>query len=183
MEVRQTNIPGVLIIKPKVHIDSRGLFTETFSSKRYEEAGIDYVFVQDNLSHSTKNVIRGLHYQIKKPQGKLVRVTRGRVFDVALDIRLNSPTFGSYFSTVIDDSDFCQIFLPPGIAHGFCVLSDCADFQYKCTDYYVTGDEGGVLWNDLDLNIDWPLKDPIVSKQDQKLRKLADIPKNLLPKF
>ena len=183
MEVKKTNIPGVLVIKPKIHSDTRGLFTETFSTKRYAKVGINQTFVQDNLSHSSKNVVRGLHYQIEQPQGKLVRVTRGRVFDVALDIRLNSPSFGSYFSTIIDDSDFSQLYLPPGIAHGFCVLSDCADFQYKCTDYYVTGDEGGVLWNDSDLNIDWPLKDPIVSKQDQKLRKLADIPKNLLPKF
>ena len=183
MEVKKTKIPGVLVIKPKIHSDTRGLFTETFSTKRYAKVGINQTFVQDNLSHSSKNVVRGLHYQIEQPQGKLVRVTRGRVFDVALDIRLNSPTFGSYFSTIIDDSDFSQLYLPPGIAHGFCVLSDCADFQYKCTDYYAAGDEGGVLWNDSDLNIDWPLKDPIVSKQDQSLRKLADIPKNLLPKF
>jgi len=183
VEVKKTNIPGILIIKPEVYSDSRGLFTETFSSKRYTKAGINYEFVQDNFSHSTKNVIRGLHYQIKKPQGKLVRVTRGRVFDVALDIRLNSPTFGTYFSIIMDDVDFCQLFLPPGIAHGFCVLSDSADFQYKCTDYYLEGDEGGVLWNDSDLKINWPSENPIISTQDQRFKKLADIPENFLPKF
>tara|TARA_B100000029_G_scaffold511360_1_gene605216 strand:+ start:534 stop:1085 length:552 start_codon:yes stop_codon:yes gene_type:complete len=183
VEVKTTKIPGVLLIRPDIYSDRRGFFTETFSNKIYNEAGIDYEFVQDNLSHSRKNVIRGLHYQIKKPQGKLVRVTRGRVFDVALDIRLNSPTFGKHFSTIIDDVDFCQLFLPPGIAHGFCVLSNSADFQYKCTDYYLEGDEGGVLWNDSDLKINWPTENPIISDQDQIFKKLLDIPENLLPKF
>ena len=183
MKISETNIPGVLLIESDIYRDQRGFFSESYSQKKYDSNGIGYQFVQDNLSHSKKNVIRGLHFQLKHPQGKLVRVARGRVYDVALDIRCNSPTFGEYFSSVIDDSNLLQIFMPPGIAHGFCVLSDEAIFEYKCTDYYVAGDEAGVLWNDPDLKIDWPIDDPTISDQDLKFPKLKDISKNNLPNY
>ena len=125
--------------------------------------------------------MRGLHYQIKKPQGKLIRVIKGTVFDVALDIRLSSSTFGCHFSTLLDDQDFHQLFLPPGIAHGFCVVSEFADFEYKCTDYYKPGDEGGILWNDPDLDIKWPVKNPILSPSDRSFPCLSAITREELP--
>ncbi len=180
MEAELTPLEGVLIIKPDIHRDDRGFFTETYSKEKYFSLGIREEFVQDNYSRSKKNTLRGLHYQIKKPQGKLVRVINGRVLDVAVDIRQDSKTFGQYFSVFLDDVNFYQLYMPPGIAHGFCVVSEFADFEYKCTDFYSPKNEKGVLWSDPDINIDWPVENPIVSSKDLTFNQLKDIPKNEL---
>ena len=181
MQAIITNIVGVLLLKPDIYKDDRGFFLETYSEKKYSDQAIDSKFVQDNFSHSQKNILRGLHYQITKPQGKLVRVTSGSVYDVALDIRRDSPTFGQHFSTTLDDKNFNQLYMPPGIAHGFYVISDTADFEYKCTDYYHPEDEAGVLFNDPELDIKWPNKNPDVSERDAKFPRLSEIPKERLP--
>jgi dTDP-4-dehydrorhamnose 3,5-epimerase len=170
MKVTTTKLPGVVIIEPKLHGDERGYFLETFQADRYKElAGIDLPFVQDNQSRSGKGVLRGLHYQIKKPQGKLVRVTRGEVFDVAVDINPESPTYGQWEGVHLSEENHLQFYVPPGYAHGFLVLSDIADFSYKCTDYYDPSDEGGVRWNDPKIAIVWPHSNPIVSEKDSLL--------------
>lgn len=166
MEVEQTNLPGVLLIKPKVFGDSRGFFLETYSAARYQEAGIKEVFVQDNHSRSGKGVLRGLHYQLQHPQGKLVSVNRGEVFDVAVDIRVGSPTFGQWYGVNLSEANHYQLYIPPGFAHGFAVISDIVDFTYKCTDYYHPDDEQGILWNDATINIPWPLDNPVLSNKD-----------------
>ena len=176
LEVELTPIEGVIIIKPKVYKDKRGFFTETYSKESYYSIGVKEEFVQDNHSQSQKNTLRGLHYQSKKPQGKLVRVVRGEVMDVALDIRKGSKTFGKHVSVLLNDKNFHQLYMPPGIAHGFYVLSESVDFEYKCTDFYSPEDEKGVLWNDSELDINWPSKNPIVSEKDKNYRKLSDIP-------
>lgn len=158
MEVIKTSIDGVVIIEPKVFGDERGFFLETFQSDRYKElAGIDLPFVQDNHSRSAKGVLRGLHFQKTKPQGKLVRVVRGAVFDVAVDIRKDSPTYGQWEGVLLSEENKKQFWVPPGLAHGFLVLSDVADFEYKCTDYYDPSDEGSLIWNDPSVGIEWPL--------------------------
>lgn len=158
MQVMKTSIAGVVFIEPKVFGDERGFFLETFQDQRYlEMAGIDLPFVQDNHSRSRKGVLRGLHFQRKKPQGKLVRVVRGVVFDVAVDIRSGSPTFGKWEGVILSEENKRQFWVPPGMAHGFLVLSDFADFEYKCTDYYDASDEGSLIWNDPDVGIDWPV--------------------------
>ncbi|WP_221800672.1 dTDP-4-dehydrorhamnose 3,5-epimerase [Oceanobacter mangrovi] len=158
MNVIKTAIDGVVIIEPKVFGDERGFFLETFQADRYRElAGIDLPFVQDNHSRSRKGVLRGLHFQKSRPQGKLVRVVRGEVFDVAVDIRPDSPTFGQWAGVYLSEENKTQFWVPPGLAHGFLVLSDVADFEYKCTDYYDPSDEGSLAWNDPDVAIDWPL--------------------------
>ena len=160
MKVIDTAIPEVKIIEPKVFGDERGFFLETYQLKRYQEMlNINLDFVQDNHSRSTKGVLRGLHFQKTKPQGKLVRVVRGEVFDVAVDIRKNSPTFGKWESVILSEENKKQFWVPPGFAHGFLVLSDIADFEYKCTDYYDPSDEKSLKWNDLDLAISWPTCD------------------------
>jgi dTDP-4-dehydrorhamnose 3,5-epimerase len=170
MKVTTTKLPGVVIIEPELHGDERGYFLETFQAERYKEvAGIDLPFVQDNQSRSAKGVLRGLHYQVKKPQGKLVRVTRGEVFDVAVDINPESPTYGQWEGVHLSEENHLQFYVPPGYAHGFLVLSDIADFSYKCTDYYDPKDEGGVLWNDTTINISWPTANPVVSDKDKQL--------------
>ena len=176
MKIKETNIEGVLLIEPDIYRDDRGFFLETYSEIKYFEKEIKVKFVQDNLSSSKQNTIRGLHYQIKKPQGKLVRVSRGTVFDVALDIRRSSRTFGKFFYTILDDQKFHQLYMPPGIAHGFCVISKFADFEYKCTDFYSPEDERGILWKDPELAINWPVKHPIVSSRDQGFKRLSEIP-------
>jgi len=176
MKIIETSIEGVLLIEPDIYRDNRGFFLETYSEKRYFQKEIKIKFVQDNLSSSKKNTLRGLHYQLKNPQGKLVRVSRGTVFDVALDIRKDSSSFGKYFSTILDDQKFHQLYMPPGIAHGFCVLSNFADFEYKCTDFYSPENDRGILWNDPDLAINWPVKHPIVSSKDQGFKRLSEIP-------
>ena len=170
MKVTTTKLPGVVIIEPKLHGDSRGYFLETFQADRYKElAGIDLPFVQDNQSRSGKGVLRGLHYQVKKPQGKLVRVTRGEVFDVAVDIKTGSPTYGQWEGVHLSEENHLQFYIPPGYAHGFIVLSDIADFSYKCTDYYDPTDEGGIHWQDRKIGIEWPMSDPLVSEKDSSL--------------
>jgi dTDP-4-dehydrorhamnose 3,5-epimerase len=170
MKVTTTKLPGVVIIEPKLHGDSRGNFLETFQADRYRElAGIDLPFVQDNQSRSAKGVLRGLHYQVKKPQGKLVRVTRGEVFDVAVDINPESPTYGQWEGVNLSEENHLQFYVPPGYAHGFVVLSDIADFSYKCTDYYDPADEGGIHWNDPSIAIQWPDISPIISEKDSRL--------------
>lgn len=165
MQVSKTPIDGLLIIEPKIFADPRGMFYEVYSESRYEEHGIP-CFVQDNHSVSKKGVLRGLHYQVNPGQGKLVRVTRGEVFDVAVDIRKQSPTYGKWWGLSLSKANNFQLYIPVGFAHGFCVLSESAEVLYKCSDYYSPENERGILWNDPDLAIDWPVKDPILSEKD-----------------
>lgn len=175
MKIIQTKLKGCLIIEPQVYGDERGFFLETFQAERYYEAGIEETFVQDNRSRSSQNVLRGLHFQKTKPQGKLVTVTNGEVFDVAVDLRPNSDTFGEYEAVVLSGENKLQFYIPPGFAHGFYVISKTADFQYKCSNYYDPTDEGGILWNDPSLNINWPVVTPILSEKDQMQPKLDEI--------
>jgi len=181
MHITHTTLPGVLIIKPQVFQDDRGYFFETYHQRRYQEGGIDAIFVQDNHSHSVKGVLRGLHYQRSHAQGKLVQVISGAVFDVAVDIRRNSPTFGQWTGVHLSTDNHFQLFVPEGFAHGFCVLSETAEVLYKCTDFYAPGDEGGILWSDPDIHIDWPIQNPILSDKDSKYSCLRDISSDLLP--
>ena len=175
MNVTETKLAGVLIIEPKVFGDARGFFKETFQAERYREAGIEYTFVQDNYSRSQKGVLRGLHFQMTKPQGKLVSCPKGAVFDVAVDIDPESTTYGQYVGIELTEENHKQLWVPPGYAHGFCVLSETADFQYKCTDYYDPSDEGGVIWNDPDVAIEWPIDDPSLSSKDALLPSLKEL--------
>ena len=165
MQLSKTPIDGLLTIKPKIFADPRGMFYEVYSENKYEEYGIP-CFVQDNHSVSKKGVLRGLHYQVNPGQGKLVRVTRGEVFDVAVDIRKQSPTYGKWWGLSLSETNNFQLYIPIGFAHGFCVLSESAEVLYKCSDYYSPENERGILWNDPDLAIDWPVKDPILSEKD-----------------
>lgn len=172
MQVENTKIDGVKIIQPKVFGDARGFFLETYEKNRYQEMldiGLD--FVQDNHSRSSRGVLRGLHFQKVNPQGKLVRVVRGEVFDVAVDIRPDSPTYGAWEGVILSEENKAQFWLPPGLAHGFVVLSDVADFEYKCTDYYNPAHEECLLWNDPAVGIEWPIENPLLSEKD-KLGKL-----------
>ncbi|WP_447883918.1 dTDP-4-dehydrorhamnose 3,5-epimerase [Serratia fonticola] len=172
MQVTDTKIHGVKIIQPKVFGDARGFFLETFEKKRYQEMlDIDLDFVQDNHSRSSYGVLRGLHFQKMNPQGKLVRVVRGEVFDVVVDIRPDSPTYGAWEGVTLSEENKIQFWIPPGLAHGFVVLSDSADFEYKCTDYYNPAHEGCLLWNDPDVGVEWPIANPLLSEKD-KLGKL-----------
>ncbi|WP_114327629.1 dTDP-4-dehydrorhamnose 3,5-epimerase [Candidatus Colwellia aromaticivorans] len=176
MNIIDTKIAEVKIIEPKVFGDERGFFLETFHSTRYQElVGIDLPFVQDNYSRSSKGVLRGLHFQKTKPQGKLIRVVRGEVFDVAVDIRKDSPTYGQWEGVILTEVNKRQFWIPPGFAHGFVALSDIADFEYKCTDFYDPSDEGSLMWNDQDIGIKWPLTDVLLSDKD----KVATLFKNL----
>lgn len=170
MEVITTDIPDVKIIKPKVFGDERGFFLETFALKRYQEMlEINELnFVQDNHSRSQKGVLRGLHFQTENPQGKLVRVVRGEVYDVAVDIRKSSPTYSKWVGVNLSEENKKQFWIPPGFAHGFLVLSDIADFEYKCTNYYDPKSEKCLLWNDPTVNIDWPITNPILSDKDRR---------------
>ena len=168
MKVIETDIDGVKIIEPEVFGDERGFFMETFQAKRYrEQAGIEFSFVQDNHSRSSKGVLRGLHFQKTRPQGKLVRVVRGEVFDVAVDIRRDSPTFGRWQGVILSETNKKQFWVAPGLAHGFIVLSDFADFEYKCTEYYEPSDEACLKWDDPNVNINWPIDKPLLSEKDQ----------------
>jgi dTDP-4-dehydrorhamnose 3,5-epimerase len=173
----------VILVEPQVFKDERGFFLETYHQARYGEKGIGPAFVQDNHSHSRKGCVRGFHYQLKHPQGKLVYVVSGRIFDVVLDIRRGSPTFGNWYGAYLSTENKHQIYIPPGFAHGFSVLSDSADVIYKCTDFYAPEDEYGVLWNDPDLEIDWGVDNPILSPKDLKNPRLSRIPQDLLPTF
>jgi dTDP-4-dehydrorhamnose 3,5-epimerase len=177
MKVTKTTLEGCVVIEPKVFGDHRGFFKETFQAERYQEAGLALPFVQDNHSRSTKGVLRGLHYQKNKPQGKLVTCPYGEVFDVAVDLRAGSPTFGQWEGLILSGENHLQFYVPPGFAHAFLVLSDTADFQYKCTDYYDPSDEGGIIWNDPDVGIDWPLADieAKLSEKDRLLPTLKEI--------
>lgn len=176
MNVIHTKLIDCVIIEPKIFGDERGFFLETFQADRYrEKANINLSFVQDNYSRSAKGVLRGLHFQKKKPQGKLVRVVRGAVFDVAVDIRTNSKTFGHWEGVILSEENKLQFWVPPGFAHGFLVLTDEADFEYKCTDYYDPNDEGSIIWNDPDLKIEWPSNVDIkLSEKDAKAPKFEN---------
>ena len=169
MKVAATAISDVLLLEPTVYEDARGFFFESFNQKRFDDTvGRNVAFVQDNHSHSGGCVLRGLHYQIRRPQGKLVRVVTGEVFDVAVDLRRSSPTFGQYTSAVLSAQNKKQLWIPEGFAHGFLVLSETADFLYKTTDYYAPDDERCLMWNDADIGVDWPLDEPVLSAKDQQ---------------
>ena len=179
MKVEKTFIKDLLVIEPDVFGDERGYFFESFSFKKYQANGIDLNFVQDNISKSKKNTLRGLHYQVgEKAQGKLCQVIKGKVLDVAVDIRFNSPTFGKYFSIELSEENHLQLLIPKGFAHGFSVLSDEAVFHYKCTDYYSKPDERTIIYNDPDLNIDWQVENPFVSDKDKQGRLFREIGKD-----
>ncbi|MGB0833772.1 MAG: dTDP-4-dehydrorhamnose 3,5-epimerase [Psychrobium sp.] len=175
MKVRDTSLAGLKIIEPKVFGDDRGFFYEIYQEHRYQDMGIKETFVQDNYSRSSRNVLRGLHFQKLNPQGKLVSVLRGEVFDVAVDLRPNSETFGKHESIILSAENKLQFYIPPGFAHGFCVLSEVAEFHYKCTDFYDPNDECGLIWNDPTLDINWPIDCPLLSEKDSDLPKLNDI--------
>lgn len=172
MRVVTTPLPGVLIIEPRVFGDARGFFLESFNAERFAEHGLPTHFRQDNHSRSARGVLRGLHYQWPRPQGKLVWVTRGEVFDVAVDIRRGSPSFGRWYGTVLKEDEPRQMWIPPGFAHGFCTLSETADFVYKCTDVYVAEFDRGILWSDPAIGIDWPVAAPTLSDKDRRLAPL-----------
>lgn len=164
------------IIQPKVFGDARGFFLETFEKNRYRDMlNLDLDFVQDNHSRSSKGVLRGLHFQKHNPQGKLVRVVRGTVFDVAVDIRKDSPTFGEWQGVILSEDNKTQFWIPPGLAHGFVVISDIADFEYKCTDYYTPENERCLIWNDPDIGIDWPIDKPLLSEKDKAGKRLTEL--------
>ena len=176
MEVMATALPGVLLIRPRVFGDERGFFLETFSAERYRQAvGIEQPLVQDNHSRSRRGVLRGLHFQRTRPQGKLVGVARGSVFDVAVDIDPASPTCGRHVGVELSDANHLQLWIPPGYAHGFCVLSEEADLVYKCTDYYHPEDEGGLAWNCPRLGIPWPIDAPLLSAKDERYPGLDEL--------
>lgn len=175
MQVTKTKIEGLLVIEPKIFRDPRGVFFETYHAQRYAEAGIHGPFVQDNYSQSTKGTLRGLHFQEPRAQGKLVMVVEGTVYDVAVDIRKGSPTFGQWVAVELSADNRRQVYIPPGCAHGFCVTSETAAFMYKCTDVYSPADERGIIWNDPALGISWPTREPVLSAKDQALPTLAEM--------
>jgi dTDP-4-dehydrorhamnose 3,5-epimerase len=181
MKIFTTEIPGVLIIEPDVFHDQRGYFMELWNQKRYVAAGLDVTFVQDNLSYSTLGVLRGLHFQNPNAQGKLVYVLQGEVFDVAVDIRVGSPTFKKWVGVTLSSENKRQFYIPEGFAHGYCVLSDTALFAYKCTDFYNPSAEGGIKWDDPDIGIDWPITNPLVSDKDKKNQNLTNMLPEKLP--
>lgn len=176
MNVIDTEVIGVKLVEPKVFGDDRGFFLETFQQNRYKEMlEIDLDFVQDNHSRSSKNVLRGLHFQTSKPQGKLVRVVRGEVFDVVVDIRPESATFGKWVGVYLSEDNKNQLWVPPGLAHGFVVISDFADFEYKCTDYYDPKNEGCLIWNDPEVGVKWPVESPLLSEKDGKGKSFGEL--------
>ena len=179
MQIEETDIPGVLVVTPKVFGDERGFFLETYNKEEFQQAGIEPEFVQDNHSKSTQGVVRGLHYQKKFPQGKLIWVIQGEVLDVIVDIRRGSPTFARWTSILISAENKKQVWIPGGLAHGFAVLSETAEFCYKVTEYYHPEDEAGIRWNDPQLNIDWQVQNPLLSEKDSGLPLLAETGKDL----
>ena len=183
MQAIATSIPDLLILEPKVFGDARGYFVETFQVERYAQAGIGERFVQDNLSRSSRGTLRGLHLQYPNAQAKLVYVVQGEVFDVAVDVRVGSPSFGKWAGTNLSSRDHRQMYIPPGFAHGFCVVSEHALFAYKCTDLYLPQHEVGVAWNDPALAIPWPVSQPIISEKDQHFSPLAAIDPARLPQW
>jgi len=183
MNLIQVDLPEIVLIDPRIFKDQRGYFLETYQAQRYEECGIAARFVQDNLSFSRRGVVRGLHYQLQKPQGKLVTVIQGEVIDLVVDIRSDSPSFGKWSKNTLSAENHRQLYVPPGFAHGFLVTSETASVLYKVTDYYHPGDEYGIWWNDADLGVDWPLSEAILSDKDSQFPQLKDVPKTLLPKM
>jgi dTDP-4-dehydrorhamnose 3,5-epimerase len=183
MKCTETELSGVFLIEPDIFRDERGFFMETYHQKRYSEAGIDRAFVQDNRSHSRRGILRGLHYQLVHGQDKLISVVMGEIFDVAVDIRLGSPTFGRWVGDYLSAENGRQIFVPKGFAHGFCVLSETADVVYKCTDFYAPGDEYGILWSDPGIGIDWPCEDVVISGKDSRNPELSKVQEKYLPKY
>ncbi|WP_061218224.1 dTDP-4-dehydrorhamnose 3,5-epimerase [Leptospira weilii] len=175
MKFEKTPIEGLLILYPKVYEDERGFFLETYESERYKEIGIEDGFVQDNHSHSVKNVIRGMHFTKKRPQSQILTVMRGTIFDVVVDIRKNSSTFGKWFGIELSDDKIRQVYMPPGLAHGFCTLSDSVDLHYKVSEKYDPNDDAGLNYADPIVGISWPIQNPIVSKKDRKLPYLKDL--------
>lgn len=167
MKFQPTALPDVILVEPAVFRDDRGFFLETYHQKKYADGGIPDLFVQDNHSYSTRGTLRGLHAQLRQPQGKLVRAVQGEIFDVAVDIRPDSPTFGRWVGEILSGDNYRQLWVPPGFAHGFCVLSETAHVQYKCTDFYVRDDEIGIVWNDPGIGIDWPVAEPLLSPKDR----------------
>ena len=183
MNVLETNLPGVLVFEPKVFGDERGFFMETWRADRYEEAGLPACFVQDNLSFSRRGVLRGLHFQNPDQQGKLVYVLQGEVYDVAVDIRVGSPTFGEWTAITLSSENKRQLYVPEGFAHGFLVTSSTALFAYKCTARYNAQAEASVLWNDPQIGIEWPVERPVLSEKDRAAPPLAQMPVEQLPRY
>jgi dTDP-4-dehydrorhamnose 3,5-epimerase len=175
MKVEPTKLAGVLIVDPVVHRDPRGFFVERYQSKTYSEQGLPHEFVQDNHSQSVKGTLRGMHLQLSQPQGKLVCVLEGSIFDVAVDVRVGSPSFRQWVGIELTSDNFRQLYIPPGFAHGFCVTSDRADVLYKCTDYYLPGDELTIPWNDPDIAIQWPISNPLLSRKDATALNLQNV--------
>jgi dTDP-4-dehydrorhamnose 3,5-epimerase len=183
MKVLPTELDGVLVIEPTIFGDQRGFFLESFQKQRYRDAGIDIEFVQDNISFSVRHTLRGLHYQYPHGQAKLVQVLQGEIYDVAVDIRQGSPTFGRWTGVVLSEENRRQFFLPEGFAHGFCVMSATALFMYKCSAYYAPEEEGGICWDDPDLGIPWPVQTPILSQRDSTFSALSGVASHRLPVY
>ena len=174
MRFIETSIPGIIVVEPDVHRDGRGYFLETFHAAKYSAAGIPGMFLQDNHSSSVRNTLRGLHMQVRTPQGKLVRVIEGEIWDVAVDVRPESKTFGQWVGETLSAENFRQLYIPPGCAHGFCVLSEIADCMYACSEYYAPEHEHAIAWNDPEIGVRWPISDPILSDKDARAPHLRD---------
>lgn len=183
MNVQTTDLDGVLVLEPVVHRDDRGFFLETYHADKYRDAGVPLAFVQDNHSRSVRGTLRGLHAQWRKPQGKLVRCLDGAIWDVAVDMRRGSPTWARWFGVELTSDNFKQIYVPPGFLHGFVVLSETAEVEYKCTDVYDPGGELGVAWDDPEIGIEWPLDQPLLSGKDQAAPRLGEVPAEQLPSY
>lgn len=183
LKITPTDVPEVLLIEPDVHRDDRGFFLETFHAQKYADAGLEATFVQDNHSRSKQGTLRGLHVQIARPQGKLVRASQGEIYDVAVDIRYGSPNFGRHVGFVLSADNFRQLWIPEGFAHGFCVLSETAELQYKCTDFYDPSSELTIAWDDPELGIEWQIESPLLSDKDRAGRPLGDYDPSDLPRF
>lgn len=183
MKIQETHLNGVYVIEPKIFKDARGFFLETYQMNRFKEAGFQYQFVQDNISYSIRHTLRGLHYQYPNGQAKLVQALKGEIFDVAVDIRRGSPTYGQWFGDYLSDKNLKQMLIPDGFAHGFCVLSEDALFSYKCGDYYNPETECGLLWNDPEIAITWPVDTPLLSAKDRANPLIGAIPFDKLPQY
>ena len=181
LEFVKTDLPGVVLVEPEVHGDERGFFLETYHEQKYRDGGIDERFVQDNHSRSSRGILRGLHGQSPQSQGKLVRVIEGEIFDVAVDVRLGSPSYGRFVTAVLSAENFRQIYVPPGLVHGFAVISEVAQVEYKCSDLYRPEQEFSVRWDDPELAIPWPISDPVLSAKDRDAPLLRDVQDRLLP--
>lgn len=182
MKFHSTDMPGVILVEPRVFRDERGFFLETYQQLKFAEGGIDVRFVQDNHSRSSRGTLRGLHLQRTRVQGKLIRAVQGEIYDVAVDVRRGSPTYKRWLGVTLSAENFHQLYIPPGFAHGFCVVSETAEIEYKCTDYYAPEDELTVLWNDPALGIEWPVADPLLSAKDRVGKRLDEI-EDLLPRY